>query len=472
MTFWRHPLAGVNQTHFSLYLHKKTPFCAIMGLTAYPGSKKIFMTYSFKDHSFSDSFFKPLFEVYETSNFQYNCTGISDIEYLMMGAHRIISSEQSGNGFLQNFKMTNDEHVSVGHFFQAIKSPRRLNNQKSVNSRLNAYLADHLEDPLSEVAELKNWHLYAGDGHYHKAAIFDEATQSKDPDKEPRKSATGHFFTVNMRTHHMGYLDLAQPEDGKKSEHDLKALKRQDTETLRAHAPKGHQVLYVWDRACIDYPFWHQMKHNKGVYFCTLAKSNSHTKKIRNHQLIDYQDKRNEGVLSDDLVETSQGYEIRKIVYTNPADGKTYTDLTNEFSLPAWVHVLLYKHRWDIEKIFHQFKSKLHETRSWSSDKNGKQAHALFLCIVHNLMLLCENQASEEGLSDLIESKKAEIRERTRPIPEGQGWRRKHVSSFINKFFKRASQRTCRFIRWLREALDKRSPYLLAMDDLRRVWGC
>jgi len=431
------------------------------------------MPYSSQDHSFMDSFFKPLYEVYVTSDSQYTCNTISDLEYLMMGCLRIINHEQSGNGFLQNFTMTNKQHVAVGHFFEAIKSDRRLRNQKSVNQGLKAYLADHLEDPLAEIEELNKWHVYAGDGHYHKSAIFDQALPSSDPQKTASKVATGHFFTLNMRTHHMGYLDLAQPKDGKKSEHDLKALKRQDIDTLRAQAPKGHRVLYVWDRASIDYSFWHSMKHNNGIYFCTLAKSNSCTKKIREHTLIDYSDTRNEGIKSDDLVETSQGYEIRKVVYINPADGKTYTYLTNEFSLPSWVLVLLYKHRWDIEKVFHQFKSKLHETRSWSSDLKGKQAHAVFLCIVHNLMLLTEQQAEkEEGLRDVIEEKKARIRAKTRPIPEGQGWRRKYVSSFINNFFKRATQRTSRFVRWLRAALEKESSYKAAMNDLRRVWGC
>ena len=41
----------------------------------------------------------------------------------------------------------------------------------------------------------------------------------------------------------------------------------------------------------------------------------------------------------------------------------TYTCLTNDFTLPAYQIVLLHKHRWDIEKIFHQFKSKMGERK-------------------------------------------------------------------------------------------------------------
>jgi len=108
------------------------------------------------------------------------------------------------------------------------------------------------------------------------------------------------------------YLDLAQPEDGKKSEHDMKMLKRLELQALRADARTGQKVLHLWDRACIDYAFWSQAKSQKGIYFCTRGKSNSVTKLIREHNILDHQARRNEG------------YEIRQIIYTNPADGVQY----------------------------------------------------------------------------------------------------------------------------------------------------
>jgi hypothetical protein len=53
------------------------------------------------------------------------------------------------------------------------------------------------------------------------------------------------------------------------------------------------------------------------------------------------------------------------------------TTLTNDNTLPAYQIVLLYKHRWDIEKIFHQFKSKMGERKSWASSLDAKQSHAI-----------------------------------------------------------------------------------------------
>jgi len=109
---------------------------------------------------------------------------------------------------------------------------------------------------------------------------------------------------------------------------------------------------------------------------------------IREHSLINYSDSRNEGLISDRLVETSAGYELRQIIYVNPIDNVEYRYLTNEMTLPAWALVLLYKHRWDIEKVFDELKTKLEEHRSWASSVEAKKAHANFLCLTHKLMLL------------------------------------------------------------------------------------
>ena len=413
-------------------------------------------------------FYKPLIEVYETSDNQRKCPEITDVDFLKMGVDRCLSSSQSGHAFLQDYRKEDGKKVAIGHFFHELSSSRRLSNLQSVNQGFLPYLKDQLEDELSTIEELKKWHLYAGDGHYHQAAVFDEKRKADLSSREASKSPTGHFFRLDLRTHHLGYLDLAQPEDGKKSEHDMKMLKRQDLESLRAGAKRGEKVFYLWDRSCIDYEFWNKAKSQKGIYFATLAKSNSVTKKIRTYRELDYSDQRNEGVQSDDLVETSKGYEIRRITYTNPKDGKKYTYLTNEKSLEAWIIVLLYKHRWDIEKVFDELKTKLEEQKSWASSTEAKMMHAHFLALTHNLMLLVEDSAQKSGLEDVVEQKKQVTRKKTKY----KGEREKLPPSYINSFFKRASQRTLRFIRWLRRHLRDQTSYNEAMNDLADVWGC
>ena len=417
----------------------------------------------------TEQFFKPLFELYPLSDFQRDCPGLSDLEYLQMGVERCVSSAKSGNDFLQTYRKADGSRVGVSHFFEALKSERRLNQQKSINHLMRSYLKDHTVDELSHIEEFKKWHFVAGDGHYHKAAVFDPRTKADTSRKEPSKSPTGHFFSLDLRTHHLGYLDLAQPDDGKKSEHDMKMLKRQELTRLRDNAPKGTKVLWLWDRASIDYQFWLTAKSQKGIYFATLEKSNSVTRFIREHTIIDYQDKRNEGLVSDRMVETSEGYEIRQVIYINPEDGVEYRYLTNEFTLSAWAIVLLYKHRWDIEKVFDELKSKCGEQQSWASSKTAKQSHALFLCLTHNLMLMLEGALrAQEGMRDTVEPKK----EKTRAKTKIKGWRKKLPPSFINSFFRRATQRTVRFIRWLRDSLYKRLSYKESLAELAHVWKC
>ena len=53
-----------------------------------------------------------------------------------------------------------------------------------------------------------------------------------------------------------------------------------------------------------------------------------------------------------------------------------------------------------------------------------------------------------------------------------KGWRKKLTPSFINSFFTRASQRTCRFIRRLRDGLYKGLSYKQSLIELAYAWEC
>ncbi|NJM37921.1 MAG: hypothetical protein HC845_08755 [Akkermansiaceae bacterium] len=65
------------------------------------------------------------------------------------------------------------------------------------------------------------------------------------------------------------------PDAGKKRTHDLTIIKRSARDHLRNNAPTGSKILYAWDKACIDYRLWSQLKHTAGIYFITREKSNS-----------------------------------------------------------------------------------------------------------------------------------------------------------------------------------------------------
>lgn len=357
-------------------------------------------------------FFADTLQLYPRSLRQYNCTGISDIHYCQLGVLRCLSSSTTGQEFLQYHADQNVADINPSHFFKALKSPRRLENITSLNDLLAVPMNEHITDPYLPCEDLNDWDIYAMDGHYHKAACFD--TKHETSDGTLRAVSTGHFFRMNMRTHHLSSLAMAEPKDGKKKEYDMHAIKRSTADALRYGAGIGRKVMLVWDKACIDYQHWFKLKHTYGIYFTTCEKTNSAAKTC-SANLLDKSDPRNAGIVSDHIIGTSNGVQLRRIVYINPEDEVTYTYLTNDFTLPPHQIVLLYKHRWDIEKIFHQLKSKMNERKSWASSKEAKKSHAIFECLTHNLLLLLERHLEKtEEIHDEIEEKKQRGREKER----------------------------------------------------------
>jgi Transposase DDE domain len=421
------------------------------------------------DNEFSSRFFADVFQLYPQSSRQYRCTDISDIHYCQLGVLRCLSSSTTGQEFLQFHADQGIANIEPSHFFKALKSPRRLANITSLNKLLAGPMEQHTPDPYAQCEQLDDWDLYAVDGHYHHAACFDK--KHEDSKGELRAIATGHFFRMNMRNHHMSCLGMANPEDGKKKAQDMTVIKRSSADQLRNGAPKGRKVMLIWDKACIDYRHWFKLKHNYGIYFITLEKSNSAAETC-SIELVDRSDPRNDGIISDHLVATSNGVTLRRIVYTNPEDGVTYTYLTSDFTLPAYQIVLLYKHRWDIEKIFHQFKSKMVERKSWASSLEAKQSHAIFECLAHNLLLLFEQYLSHsEDLRDELEEKKQQGRSKAAMVATKAAGLIRVAGNFINTALQRATQRTQRFIRWVRVWIYKQAPWGDSINRLKEVWG-
>lgn len=406
------------------------------------------------------AFFAPIESVYPQSEKQYNCATISDLDYAKLGILRCLSPATTGNEFIQDHGLKTADIYEVSHFFKTLKSDRRLSNLTSLNALLKETNKELLPDIFAHCSELDNFDIYAGDGHYQHAASFD-------PKENGRKTATGHFFRLDLRNHHLDYISLEKPDWGKKKKHDARIIQEADPEALRNHAPKGRKIIYAWDKACIDYLQWGKLKHNNGIYFITQEKSNSAATKMSNN-LHDPTDPRNQGVQSDYLVGAG-GQTMRRIIYIDPRDGKTYTYITNELTLPAFALVLIYKQRWDEEKVFYQLKSKFNERKSWASSDTAKQAQAIFECLTHNLSLQLEHQIiTHEGITDEIEAKKKQGREKTRRNREGKPL--KPAKNYINQAIQRATHRTHRFIRWLRQQLYTELPWRESINLLAQFW--
>lgn len=378
-----------------------------------------------------------------------------------MGVCRTLMETTSGRGFLQQYGAFFKSLPSCGHLFESLKSERRLNLCQEINEALCKRVSDTLPDPLAIFDELKKWDIYAGDGHWHGAAAHDKA-------KDGRKWAVGHFYTLNMRSHAMNHLAMAD-EVERKHEHDMRALKRQSIQALRQNAPKGRKALYVWDSACLDYKQWNCWKRRGGIYFITRFKDGL-VYDLLDDLPIDADNPVNHGILSDQLImPTGGGSPMRRIECVDPAIGDLHVFLTNELTLSAGLLAQLYRLRWDLEKVFDQFKNSLREQKAWASSSNAKTMQALFLCTAHNLMLLMEDQLeSGFGVTNKAEIQRKQKRLKTMMASALKSGRK---VSIVYQRVQRLTKRSLKFIRCLRAFFFKDAPLAQMANYLRVLYA-
>ena len=259
-------------------------------------------------------------------------------------------------------------------------------------------------------------------------------------------------------------LAIAEPQKYKKKEHEINTLKRIGGEALRLQEPKGVKVIHVYDPAIVDYAQWQKWKQGRGVYILTLEKKNSAMLKVGDSPW-DRKDPRNTGVMFDELVGTTSGRTLRRVIYEDPVTGKLYHFLLNEFTLPPGLVAFLYKLRWDVEKTFDQIKNKTFEQKAWASHREAKKQQALFISLAHNLMRGLEMQLMlKEDIRDQKAMTKRRIRmEKEIKQAEDSGRRPNPLVTA----WTRATQRCFQFIRWLRYCLEDSTPWAEALDLLR-----
>lgn len=405
--------------------------------------------------------FAPALAAYEASDRKYSCTELTDADFLQMGFARVLSESTTGRDFLQRHADHGRKEVSVDLSFKALRSVRRTTNLASVNVGLCPAMEAACTDPFAAVPELADYAVYAGDGHYHGAAAHDPRMESSSGGL--RKYATGHFFTLDLRTHHARHLATAEQGHGRKCEHDMRAIKRTGIENLRCGQPKGRKVIIAWDPAGIDCAFWLYAKSTAGLYFISRQKDTM-ILTVTERREIDRGAPENTGVVGDEVVMPASGIgKLRRITYTDATTGETYTYITTEMKLPPWVLALIYKQRWDIEKVFDEFKNKLLERKSWASGETAKTAHAHFLCLTHNLMVLLGDAIERE--SGVTDDKEIARRKARMDAALEKG------ASFVATLIQRFTVRCLKFIRWLRNHLYREAPWEQAVERLRHVYA-
>lgn len=424
-------------------------------------------------------FFKPLFEFFDTAKHRRNCPALDDSLWLEAGVRRCLGIFQSGRDFLQQLADQHDTRVLISTFFESLKSKRRLLLVDEILGQVRNRMRRELPDPFACHPCLDDFDIHAGDGHFIAAASHDKAKPRKDPSATPAPScttrvaatkyATGHLYTLDLRSHGMNHLTVADQIERNK-EHEMRALKRQTADTLRQGAAKGRKVLYVWDRAGIDFRQWFQWKNQSGIYFLSREKDNMKLEVVGTHP-FDTTLPINTGILADQMVATTQGVSVRRVIYQDPETQIIYHYLTNlPASIPPGLIARLYKARWDIEKVFDEFKNKLCETKAWASSATAKTQQARLLCLTHNLMTLLEEQIRKGGgVINHAEFKRKAKTSATSAAATPSSSRPENGP--IHSAAERLTQRTVKFIRWLKNHLDLERDWDHAIARLTQVYA-
>lgn len=241
----------------------------------------------------TETFLHPMHAALTQAHHQRICPSLPDPEWLTCCVYRVLHQEPSGRAFLQRLSDRDDRIIPSSTYFDANATARRLRLIREVTACVGDAWDERVRaaglDPLAGHECLSDYEVFAGDGHYLEAATHDQPIDGT-------RYAIGHFFGLDLRTHRLFPMTVGDRGDGRKREHDMRALKRMESDDLRRGAPKGRKVIWVWDRAGIDATQWQKWKQQNGIYFISRSKENMKLTKIGDLS-FDTKDPVNRGVI-------------------------------------------------------------------------------------------------------------------------------------------------------------------------------
>ena len=251
----------------------------------------------------------------------------------------------------------------------------------------------------------------------------------------------------------------------------MKALKKASVDTLRQGAGKGEKVLYVWDRAGIDFRQCFLWKHNSGVYLLSRTKRNM---KLDTPLPIRYDktDPVNEGVTADENVSNRCGTMIRRVSFRIPETGEIMEFITTLGpSIPPGVVAQLYFMRWRIEKSFDEIKNKLHETKAWAMSPTAKRMQAAFIVTAYNLAQLLHSQIESQhrGPQSLDTDNEKKRARRLEELTESMTKDGRQLP-LLRQIYRKPSQLGVKFYRWLRKQLHDPASWQLSQQRLLLIY--
>ena len=113
-------------------------------------------------------------------------------------------------------------------------------------------------------------------------------------------------------------------------------------------------------------------------------------------------------------------------------------------------------------------KNKLFEKKAWATSDTAKSMQAQFICLAHNLMLIFEDWLKKEGVDNEIENKR-KIKRLKKSLTLAQ--LKKEALPIFLITPKRPTQRSVKFIRWLRNNLFMNTSWRDAVGSLERIYA-
>lgn len=403
----------------------------------------------------TDAFFQPLAGLAAASPHARPCPEFPDEDWVRLGVQRVLETVPSGRAFLQEHGPRFENTPGCSNYFASLRSPRRRDLAEDLNERLIASAG--LPDRLAHIPELKDYVCFAVDMHWHQAAAHDARHNGA-------KMAVGHGYSLNLHSHLVRHLAAGEGLH----EHDMSVLQRLKPGGLRQRVPKGTRVLLIYDKAGVCLGFWKRCRRECAVYFISRIKEGMVYEAL-DRRALDRHDPRNHGVEEDLLVRMSDGQTMRIIRYVEPLTGRVYEFLTNEMDLPAAVVVELYRRRWEVEKVFDQLKNKVTERKAWATSLVAKEAQGHLTALTQNLLLIYEQRIEDKhGVSNGAEDRRRQKR------VEALAWTASEAGREVSSLLlgvRRATQRSVKFIRWLRFALRESLAEQPAVTQLAHLYA-
>lgn len=160
--------------------------------------------------------------------------------------------------------------------------------------------------------------------------------------------------------------------------------------------PYEKGAYYIFDRGYNDFSNLFKIEQIEAT-FVVRAKKNL------KFEQISWKRRLPKNVLSDSTIEftiykSSKDYPIplRRVVYYDEEQGRTFVFLTNNFVLPAPIIAELYRNRWSVELFFKWLKQHLKIKKFWGTSENAVRIQIYCAIITYCLVVIVKHDMKLE----------------------------------------------------------------------------